>query len=38
LGEKVKSARLWGPSATVDGAVVSRSHVLMDCDTVELQS
>jgi len=38
LGEKVKSARLWGPSAAVDGGVVSRNHLLMDCDTVELQS
>lgn len=38
LGEKVKSARLWGPSAQVDGGVVSKNHQLMDCDTVELQS
>jgi len=38
LGEKVKSARLWGPSAAMDGSVVSRNHILTDCDTVELQS
>ena len=38
LGDKVKSARLWGPSAAMDGAVVSRHHELMDGDMVELQS
>ena len=38
LREKVKAARLWGPSAKIDGSVVSKHHILNDCDTVELQA
>lgn len=38
LGDKVKSARIWGSSASSDGVVVSKTHVLMDGDVVEIQS
>jgi len=36
LGEKVKSARVWG-SATFPGQTVGRDYVLQDQDIVELQ-
>jgi len=35
--EKLKSAKIWGPSADFPGQLVSRDHVLEDEDVVELQ-
>lgn len=34
--EKMKSARVWGDSASFEGQTVSREHVLQDGDIVEL--
>ena len=34
--EKLKSARIWGTSATFEGQTVTRDHVLADRDIVEL--
>ncbi|GAC1397749.1 MAG: hypothetical protein NVSMB65_16550 [Chloroflexota bacterium] len=36
LGEAVRAARLWGPSARFDGQQVGRDHPLADGDAVEV--
>ncbi|MGD9101705.1 MAG: TGS domain-containing protein [Anaerolineae bacterium] len=35
--EQLKTARVWGSSATFDGQMVGREHVLQDGDVVELR-
>jgi ribosome-interacting GTPase 1 len=36
FADKLKSARVWGPSAAFEGQTVTRDHVLQDRDVVEL--
>ena len=36
FAEKMKSARVWGDSASFEGQTISREHILQDGDIVEL--